>query len=87
LAGFRIVRGGALIDDAPKMPRVIHGAALRAPDARDAVFSTATIRIVERAIHLAARVAPANFDTPSAPFCMPDRVLDLLLRMPGSFHG
>jgi hypothetical protein len=59
------------------------GVAGRAPNTGHAKLTAAAFLIVVGTVHPSPRMAAANFDTPAVIFGMPDRLFDLLLRMPG----
>jgi hypothetical protein len=66
---------------------MVAGIFRRTPHTCDAKLTTAAIRIVIGAIHLAPRVAATDLNAPPMSLGMSKRLFDLLLRMPRSAHA
>jgi hypothetical protein len=78
--------GGAIIDNAFKLPCMVTRILRRTPDTGDTKFAATALRIVVGAIHLAPGMAAPDLDAPTIGFRMPNRLFNFLLRMPGTGH-
>ena len=75
---------GAVVHDAPQGACVVTGALRRTPYAGDTEFATAAFLIVVRTINPPPSVAATNFDAPTLPFGVLERVLYLFLCVRGT---
>ena len=75
-----------MVDNPLQLARVIAGVLGRAPDARNAKLTAATLKVVEWTVQAAPGVAAADLDTPAMLFRMSERLLNFLFGMLGSSH-